>query len=67
MTNSKTPDSIQEAAYLWLAKMTSGDVDQAQQQQLQNWLAENPAHQQAYNVATAWTVKSKLNNPNHSN
>ncbi len=51
MTNRKIPDSIQEAAYLWVAKMTSGDVDQTQQQQLQNWLAENPAHQQAYNVA----------------
>jgi len=62
MTNRKIPDSIQEAAYLWVAKMTSGDVDQTQQQQLQNWLAESLAHQQAYNAAiNLWQQIGQLN------
>lgn len=62
MTNRKIPDSIQEAAYLWVAKMTSGNVDQAQLRQLQNWLAENPVHQQAYNVAiNLWQQLGQLN------
>lgn len=42
------PDTLQAQALQWLVAAQSGSFSPAQQQALQQWLAQSPAHQQAF-------------------
>lgn len=53
LTPKLSPDL--DAASVWLARQQRGSIGVAEQQAFQEWLQENPTHQDAYNqVQTLW-------------
>ena len=62
MTPLSSPQpSPDEAAAAWFARSRSGALSLAEQQALQDWLAEDPSHAAAYETCTlAWTLLEDL-------